>query len=191
MRCRVTSEPSATKRYAVTWVLVQNVKNLKLLSTDPDGLVTFESTLEPNYRRRISATRLPGPTFQLSIRQAQTSDQGYYRCEVVESLQVSKGQWHPLPPVTQTIQLTLREPGTHGCRKLRDLTGKLFLYWHYKQISRAVGPHWTVCACLLVGHNWDTSQNKATSYIRMWWHQPELSRNQTENICFWSCLQNM
>lgn len=115
MRCAVTSEPSATSRYAVTWLLVQQSENLTLLSTDQDGLVTFGATLEPKHRKRIGASRTVGPSFHLSVRQAQTSDQGDYRCEVVEWQQASRSQWYRLPPVAQTIQLTLKEPGTFGC----------------------------------------------------------------------------
>lgn len=110
MRCTVTSEPSATSRYSVTWLLVQQAEKLKLLTTDQDGLVTFGATLDPSYRKRISARRSEGPTFQLSLRQAQTSDRGYYECVVVEWLQVSKSRWYGLPPVAQAIQLTLTEP---------------------------------------------------------------------------------
>lgn len=117
MRCTVTSNSSATSRYAVTWLLVQQVENLTLLSTNQDGLLEFGSTLKPNYMKRISARRSSAYTFQLSIRQAQISDQGHYRCEVVEYIQVSKSMWYPLPPVAQTIKLMLTEPGTFGRQK--------------------------------------------------------------------------
>lgn len=110
VRCTVTSEPSATSRYAVTWLLRQQARNLTLLSTDQNGLVTFGPTLEPNHRRRISALRSVGPAFQLSVRRAQTSDQGSYVCEVVEWLQASKSEWYPLPAVAQSIKVTLLEP---------------------------------------------------------------------------------
>lgn len=143
MRCTVTSEPSATSRYAVDWLFVQQIKNVTLLSMDQDGQVTFGSTLEPNYRKRISAMRSSGLTFQLSIRQAQTSDQGYYRCEVVEWLQTSENQWYPLPAVAESIQLTLTEPGSFGRRKFWGLNWKTFsLLTHYQQISGTRNQNW-------------------------------------------------
>lgn len=114
MRCTVTSEPAAPERYSVTWLFAQQDKNVTLLETDPDGLVTFGRTLDPSYVKRISASRLHGPVFQLSLRQAQTSDGGSYVCEVVEWIQASKSQWYKLPPVARTIQLTLTEPSESG-----------------------------------------------------------------------------
>lgn len=128
MSCTITSEPSATSRYAVTWLFGQQIQNLMLLSMDQDGLVTFGPTVEPNDRKRISAMRPSRLIFQLSIRQAQTSDQGYYRCEVVELLQTSKSQWYSLPPRAATIQLTLTEPGTFGGRTFLGLNWKTFVF---------------------------------------------------------------
>lgn len=49
--------------------------------------------------------------FELTIRDSQISDQGFYVCEVVEWLQDPRGEWYNLPSVSGTTQLTLIEPG--------------------------------------------------------------------------------
>lgn len=107
VKCSVTSAPSASTRYAVTWVL-QKAANTTLVSSDRDSLVTFGPEVA---RQRISMRRTKGPNFELTIRQAQISDTGSYVCEVVEWLQDPLGEWYQLSPVSKTTKLTLIEPG--------------------------------------------------------------------------------
>lgn len=114
MKCSVNSEPSASSRYAVTWLLHQQAENKTIVSSDQDALVTFGPQVQLSQRQRISMKRtsgpLKGPSFELSIRQARTSDGGSYVCEVVEWLQDPHGDWYQLSPVSETTKLTVIEP---------------------------------------------------------------------------------
>lgn len=111
MKCSVTSEPSASSRYAVTWLLQQQAENKTIVSSDQDSLVTFGPQVELSQRRRVSMKRTRGPSFELSIRQAQISDSGSYICEVVEWLRDPRGDWYQLSPVSKTMVLMVIEPG--------------------------------------------------------------------------------
>lgn len=120
IKCSVTSEPSASSRYAVTWLLQQQAGNKTILSSDRDALITFGPQLELSYRQRISMKRTEGPTFELRIQQAQISDGGSYICEVVEWLQDPGSDWYQLPSVSKTAELTLIEPGKFVCLYLPE-----------------------------------------------------------------------
>ena len=111
IKCSVASEPSASSRYAVTWLLEQQAENKTIVSSDRDALVTFGPQVELSQRQRISMRRTKGPSFELSIRQAQISDKGTYICAVVEWQQDPSGDWYQLSPVSQTIRITVSEPG--------------------------------------------------------------------------------
>ncbi|XP_049584942.1 immunoglobulin superfamily member 2 [Syngnathus scovelli] len=106
IKCLVTSSRSGSSRYAVTWILQQQTQNVTILSLDRNSQVT--STVGQN--QRISSQQTNGPSFELSIRDSRTSDQGVYVCEVIEWLQDPRGEWYHLPPVSGTVQLTLIEP---------------------------------------------------------------------------------
>lgn len=111
MKCSVSSEPSASSRYAVTWLLHQQAENKTIVSSDQDALVTFGPQVQLSHRQRISMKRTKGPSFELNIRQARISDGGSYVCEVVEWLQDPHGDWYQLSPVSKTTKLTVIEPG--------------------------------------------------------------------------------
>lgn len=111
IKCSVTSEPSASSRYAITWLLQQQAENKTIVSSDQDALVTFGPQVQLSHRQRISMRRTKGPSFEFSIRQARVSDNGLYVCEVVEWLQDPHGDWYQLSPVSKTTQLTVIEPG--------------------------------------------------------------------------------
>ncbi|XP_035459820.2 immunoglobulin superfamily member 3 [Scophthalmus maximus] len=106
IKCSVISEPSASSRYAVTWLHRQWAENKTIVSSDRDALTT-QAELS---NRRISMWRTRGPSFELTIRQAQISDNGSYICEVVEWLQDPRGNWYQLSPVSKITQLELIEP---------------------------------------------------------------------------------
>uniref|UniRef100_A0A8C9WXH9 Immunoglobulin superfamily, member 3-like n=1 Tax=Sander lucioperca TaxID=283035 RepID=A0A8C9WXH9_SANLU len=110
IKCSVTSEPSASSRYAITWLLQQQAENKTIVSSDQDALVTFGPQVQLSHRQRISMRRTKGPSFEFSIRQARVSDNGLYVCEVVEWLQDPHGDWYQLSPVSKTTQLTVIEP---------------------------------------------------------------------------------
>lgn len=110
IKCSVTSEPSASSRYAVTWLLQQQAANKTIVSSDRDALVTFGPQVQLSHRQRISMKRTKGPSFELGIRQAQISDSGLYECEVVEWLQDPHGDWYQFSPVSKTTELTVIEP---------------------------------------------------------------------------------
>ena len=96
IQCSVISEPSASSRYAVTWLHQQWAEKKTIVKSDRDALVTFGTQIEMN-RKRISVSRTKGPSFELTIWQAQTSDNGSYVCEVVEWLKDPHGDWYELP----------------------------------------------------------------------------------------------
>uniref|UniRef100_A0A8D0CLZ8 Immunoglobulin superfamily, member 3-like n=1 Tax=Sander lucioperca TaxID=283035 RepID=A0A8D0CLZ8_SANLU len=98
IKCSVTSEPSASSRYAITWLLQQQAENKTIVSSDQDALVTFGPQVQLSHRQRISMRRTKGPSFEFSIRQARVSDNGLYVCEVVEWLQDPHGDWYQLSP---------------------------------------------------------------------------------------------
>nr|XP_046260656.1 immunoglobulin superfamily member 3-like [Scatophagus argus] len=112
IKCSVISEPSASSRYAVTWLLQQEAVKKTIVSSDHDALVTFGDQVELSHRQRISMKRVKGPSFELTIRQVRLSDKGLYICEVVEWLQDPRGDWYHLSPVSKTTNITVTEPET-------------------------------------------------------------------------------
>ncbi|XP_035031376.2 immunoglobulin superfamily member 3 isoform X1 [Hippoglossus stenolepis] len=110
IKCSVISEPFASSRYAVTWQHQQRGENKTIVSSDREALITFGTQVEPSDRQRISMRRSKGPSFELTIRQAQISDGGLYTCEVVEWLQEPRGNWYELPPESKITELNLIEP---------------------------------------------------------------------------------
>uniref|UniRef100_A0A8C2ZRV7 Immunoglobulin superfamily, member 3-like n=1 Tax=Cyclopterus lumpus TaxID=8103 RepID=A0A8C2ZRV7_CYCLU len=115
IKCSVISKPSASSRYAVTWLLQQQAGNKTIVSSDQDALVTVAPREQLSHGQRISTKRTKGPSFELSIRQARLSDNGSYVCEVVEWLQDPHGDWYQLSPVSKTTELTVIEPGKCVC----------------------------------------------------------------------------
>uniref|UniRef100_A0A8C2ZTK8 Immunoglobulin superfamily, member 3-like n=1 Tax=Cyclopterus lumpus TaxID=8103 RepID=A0A8C2ZTK8_CYCLU len=113
IKCSVISKPSASSRYAVTWLLQQQAGNKTIVSSDQDALVTVAPREQLSHGQRISTKRTKGPSFELSIRQARLSDNGSYVCEVVEWLQDPHGDWYQLSPVSKTTELTVIEPETN------------------------------------------------------------------------------
>lgn len=111
IKCSVISTTSASSRYAVTWLLQQQAEKQIIVSSDRDALLAFGPQVELSHRQRISMKRTKGPSFELSIRQAQISDGGSYTCEVVEWLQDPRGDWYELSPVSRTTNVTVLEPG--------------------------------------------------------------------------------
>nr|XP_057938770.1 immunoglobulin superfamily member 3-like isoform X2 [Doryrhamphus excisus]XP_057938771.1 immunoglobulin superfamily member 3-like isoform X2 [Doryrhamphus excisus] len=110
IKCSVNSSRSGSSRHAVTWILQNQIQNITIANSDRDSSVTFGPTVEEVHSQRISIQQTKGPSFQLTIRNALTSDQGTYVCEVVEWLQDPSGKWYHLTPVSGTTRLTLIEP---------------------------------------------------------------------------------
>ncbi|XP_054642114.1 immunoglobulin superfamily member 2-like [Dunckerocampus dactyliophorus] len=110
IKCSVNSSRSGSSRHAVTWILQTQVQNITIASSDRDSSVTFGPKVEAVHSQRISIQQTKGPSFELTIRNALTSDQGTYVCEVVEWLQDPSGAWYHLTPVSGTTRLTLIEP---------------------------------------------------------------------------------
>ncbi|XP_061547257.1 immunoglobulin superfamily member 3-like [Phycodurus eques] len=106
IKCSITSSRSGSSRYGVTWILQQQTLNVTILSRDRDSSITSSV----DHSQRISMRHTKGPHFELTIRDSQTSDQGFYVCKVVEWLQDPRGEWYHLPPVSGSTQLTLTEP---------------------------------------------------------------------------------
>lgn len=112
LKCSVSSQIHAVSRYAITWLLQQKTGNKTIVKSDQDALVTFGTEIEPNQRQRISVSRTKGPSFVLTIRQAQTSDKGLYICLVDEWQQNPGREWHKFPPISKSTQLTITEPAS-------------------------------------------------------------------------------
>ncbi|XP_062259410.1 immunoglobulin superfamily member 3-like [Platichthys flesus] len=110
INCSVISEPFASSQYAVTWRHQQLGENKIIVSSDREALITFGTQVELSDRQRISMRRSKGPSFELTIRQARTSDTGSYICEVTEWLQEPRGNWYQLPPKSRITELNLTEP---------------------------------------------------------------------------------
>uniref|UniRef100_A0A4W6CKK5 Immunoglobulin superfamily, member 3-like n=1 Tax=Lates calcarifer TaxID=8187 RepID=A0A4W6CKK5_LATCA len=111
VKCSVITNTSESSRYAVTWLHQQGPENKIIVSSDRDAQVTFGTQVEQSNRKRISMRQSKGPSFELTIRQTQISDNGSYKCEVVEWLQDPRGDWYQLSPVSKLIQLKVTEPG--------------------------------------------------------------------------------
>ncbi|KAM3608329.1 uncharacterized protein V6R79_023072 [Siganus canaliculatus] len=112
IKCSVMSEPSASSRYAVTWLLQRQAENKTIVSSDWDALVTFGAQVEPGLRQRVSTKRTKGPSFEMALRQAQISDQGLYICEVVEWRQDPHGDWYQLSPVSKSTKILITKPAS-------------------------------------------------------------------------------
>lgn len=129
MKCSVTSAPSASSRYAVTWTLLQPAQNMTIVRSDRDSLVTYGPNLEVSYKQRISTRRTEGPSFELTVRQTRLSDKGSYLCEVIEWRRDPLGEWYQLSPVSGTTELTLIEPGkvTNSLKKCLYIWSNIYL----------------------------------------------------------------
>ncbi|XP_061925090.1 immunoglobulin superfamily member 3-like isoform X1 [Entelurus aequoreus] len=110
IKCSVASSRPGLSRYAVTWILQKPAQNVIIASSDRDASVKFGPTVNVVHGQRISVRRTEGPSFELTIRDTETSDQGAYVCEVVEWLQNSRGKWHRLTSAYRSTQLTLSKP---------------------------------------------------------------------------------
>uniref|UniRef100_A0A8C5GF08 Ig-like domain-containing protein n=1 Tax=Gouania willdenowi TaxID=441366 RepID=A0A8C5GF08_GOUWI len=109
LKCSVTSQFSAVALYDVTW-LFQEAENKTIVRSDRNAFVKFGAQMEPRSRQRISMRRISGPSFVLTIRQAEISDRGSYICRVEEWLQNPHGDWYQLSVVSKTTKLTITEP---------------------------------------------------------------------------------
>ncbi|XP_058472399.1 immunoglobulin superfamily member 3-like [Solea solea] len=110
IKCSLRADPLTFPRYAVTWLRHHQAENKTIISSNREALITFGTQVEPSSRQRISMRRTEGPSFELTVRQAQLSDDGSYICEVVEWLQDPRGNWFQLSPVSQITEVKVVEP---------------------------------------------------------------------------------
>ncbi|XP_061735120.1 immunoglobulin superfamily member 3-like [Nerophis ophidion] len=110
IKCSVISSRPGLSRFEVTWILQKPAQNVTIASSDRDSSVKFGPTVNVVRGQRISLRRTEGPSFELTVRDTETSDQGSYVCEVVEWLQNSRGRWRRLTSVYGSTQLTLIKP---------------------------------------------------------------------------------
>lgn len=103
MSCMVAKATSNSSRFNVTWQLAGRV----VAGSDRDGVVTFQDA-----SKRTTMSTLPGPTFQLALRQTGASDSGLYTCQVQEWLQDPAGEWYPLTPQSATVDVAISEKRT-------------------------------------------------------------------------------
>ncbi|XP_062390758.1 immunoglobulin superfamily member 3-like [Sardina pilchardus] len=98
--CAVSGATSNSSRFNVTW----DVGGRVVASSDLDGVVTLHDA-----GKRTGTNTLPGPKFELALRQTGASDSGVYTCQVQEWLQDPSGEWYSLPPKTATVEVTISE----------------------------------------------------------------------------------
>ncbi|XP_041700392.2 immunoglobulin superfamily member 3 isoform X2 [Coregonus clupeaformis] len=108
MECSVAKATSNSSRFAVSWLAQKNGEgNKTVLSSDRDAVITLGVGLDT--QQRISMRRREGRSFELTIRQARSWDNGTYYCVVEEWLQDPHGQWYKLPPSSAAMELRLQE----------------------------------------------------------------------------------
>uniref|UniRef100_A0A665TZN3 Zgc:91849 n=1 Tax=Echeneis naucrates TaxID=173247 RepID=A0A665TZN3_ECHNA len=93
-------------------------------SGDQQGYQTKVQTSEKEIYHHLlinGASQREGPSFELTIQQAQISDTGLYTCEVAEWLQDPRGEWYELSPVSKGTQELLRAPAV-SYRQLEGLS---------------------------------------------------------------------
>ncbi|XP_035605375.1 immunoglobulin superfamily member 3-like isoform X1 [Oncorhynchus keta] len=111
MECSVAKATSNSSRFAVSWLAQKNGEgNKTVLSSDRDAVITLGLGL--GTEQRISMRRREGRSFELTIRQARSWDNGMYYCVVEEWLQDPHGQWYKLPPSSAAMELRLKETVT-------------------------------------------------------------------------------
>lgn len=96
----VTKATSNSSRFNVTWQLADRV----VAASDRDGVVMLQDA-----SKRTTMSTLPGPTFQLALRQVGASDSGRYTCQVQEWLQDPAGEWYSLSPQNATVDVVVSE----------------------------------------------------------------------------------
>ncbi|XP_020315360.2 immunoglobulin superfamily member 3 [Oncorhynchus kisutch] len=108
MECSVAKATSNSSRFGVSWLAQKNGEgNKTVLSSDRDAVITLGLGL--GTEQRISMRRREGWSFELTIRQARSWDNGMYYCVVEEWLQDPHGQWYKLPPSSAAMELRLKE----------------------------------------------------------------------------------
>lgn len=112
LKCSVSSNSLMLSRYAVIWLLQQQTEEKIIVRSDQDAFISFGPEVEPNQRQRLSVSRTEGPNFILTIRNTRSSDEGLYRCEVVQWKLDPSQQWHQFPSVSKSTQLTVIEPAS-------------------------------------------------------------------------------
>uniref|UniRef100_A0A8C7CKQ2 Immunoglobulin superfamily member 3 n=1 Tax=Oncorhynchus kisutch TaxID=8019 RepID=A0A8C7CKQ2_ONCKI len=111
MECSVAKATSNSSRFGVSWLAQKNGEgNKTVLSSDRDAVITLGLGL--GTEQRISMRRREGWSFELTIRQARSWDNGMYYCVVEEWLQDPHGQWYKLPPSSAAMELRLKETVT-------------------------------------------------------------------------------
>ncbi|XP_041929233.1 immunoglobulin superfamily member 3-like isoform X1 [Alosa sapidissima] len=98
--CTVGKATSNSSRFNVTW----HVGGRVVAGSDRDGVVMLHDA-----GKRTGMSTLPGPTFQLALRQTGASDSGVYMCQVQEWLQDPSGEWYSLPSQNATVDVTISE----------------------------------------------------------------------------------
>lgn len=112
LKCSVSSNSPILSRYAVTWLLEQPTKNMTIVKSNQDAFITFGSEVESSQRQRLSVSRTEGPNFILTIRNARSTDRGVYTCQVEQWQLDPIQEWHQLPLVSKSTQLTIIEPAS-------------------------------------------------------------------------------
>nr|XP_046220040.1 immunoglobulin superfamily member 3-like [Oncorhynchus gorbuscha] len=111
MECSVAKATSNSSRFAVSWLAQKNGEgNKTVLSSDRDAVITLGLGL--GTEQRISMRRREGRSFELTIRQARSWDNGMYYCVVEEWLQDPHGQWYKLLPSSAAMELRVLQTVT-------------------------------------------------------------------------------
>ncbi|XP_067299173.1 immunoglobulin superfamily member 2-like isoform X1 [Pseudorasbora parva] len=103
IECSVLATTTDTSRFTITWMIGSQM----LLTMDLDGVLKFgPAGLEMDQRIRMEVRQKQ--TFQLAVRQVQTTDNGQYHCEVEEWLQDPLGDWYSLKKMSVSTELVVK-----------------------------------------------------------------------------------
>jgi len=114
IECSVLTTTTNTSRFTITWMIGSQM----LLTMDLDAVIKFGPAAGLEMDQRIRMEVRKKQTFQLTVRQARTSDSGQYLCEVEEWLQDPLGDWYSLKKMSGSTELVVNEKGEEHTHNL-------------------------------------------------------------------------
>ncbi|XP_030643446.1 immunoglobulin superfamily member 3-like [Chanos chanos] len=105
IECLISEMISNTSRFAVTWQKGDQM----VIGMDRDGVIKLGPVANLGQKQRIFMKMLNRQTFELTIQQTSSGDNGQYQCVAEEWLQDTHGDWFSLPEKSTTVTLTVSE----------------------------------------------------------------------------------